>query len=163
MRLGFCEQTQKTKFKSEAWNRIWNGPEEGADPFISGYSKHVSCDAWRIAKDKKLIRSSWAEKTSKNCRKLDKIKYCNFSSVFGCFLSPGWSDQFFVFCNALGVTRFKGYFGEFFFWLIKGSALSSGPFQIRFRASDLNFVFCICSPEPNRILLEHRQIRYWKK
>ena len=33
MRLGLGEQTQKTKFKSEARNRIWNGPEDNADPF----------------------------------------------------------------------------------------------------------------------------------
>ena len=35
MRLGSGEQMQKTKFKSEARNRIWNGPEDSADPFIS--------------------------------------------------------------------------------------------------------------------------------
>ena len=35
MRLGLGEQTQKTNFKSEAQNRIWNGPEDSADPFIS--------------------------------------------------------------------------------------------------------------------------------
>ena len=180
MRLGFGEKTHKTKFKSEARNRIWNGPEDSADPFISqkkkffqstlcGYSKLVSCDAWCNAKDEKLIRSSWAEKTSKNCWKLDKIKYCNFSAVFGRFLSPGWSDQFFVFCVASGVTRYKfrvptkRTFDKLIFWLIKGSALSSGPFQIRFRASDLNFVFCVCSPKPNRTFLEPRQIRYWEK
>ena len=52
---------------------------------------------------------------------------------------------------------------QLFFSLIKGSVLSSGPFQIRFRASDLNFVFCVCSPKPNRTFLEPRQIRYWKK
>ena len=33
--------------------------------------------------------------------------------------------------------------GTTFFLLIKGSALSSWPFQIQFRASDLNFVFCV--------------------
>ena len=33
VRLGLGEQTQKTKFKSEARNRIWNGPEDNADPF----------------------------------------------------------------------------------------------------------------------------------
>ena len=52
---------------------------------------------------------------------------------------------------------------NFFFLLIKGSALSLGPFQIRFQASDLNFVFCVCSRKPNRTLLEHRQIKYGKK
>ena len=42
MRLGLGEQTQKTKFNSEARNGIWNGPEVSADPFISkkkNYSK----------------------------------------------------------------------------------------------------------------------------
>ena len=35
MRLGLGEQTQKTKLKSEAGNRILNGPEYSAGPFIS--------------------------------------------------------------------------------------------------------------------------------
>ena len=136
---------------------------------LCGYSKLVSCDAWCNAKDEKLIRSSWAEKTPKNCRKITIFDFVQFSTVFGRFLSPGWSDQFFVFCIASGVTRYKfrvptkGTLEELFFWLIKGSALSSGPFQIRFRASDFNFVFCVCSPKPNRTFLEPRQIRYWKK
>ena len=107
-------------------------------------------------------------KRPKTAKKITLFDFVQFSTVFGRFLSPGWSDQFFVFCIASGVTRYKfrvptkGTLEKLFFWLIKGSALSSGPFQIRFRASDFNFVFCVCSPKPNRTFLEPRQIRYWK-
>ena len=68
------------------------------DPFISrggqifqstlcGYSKLVSWDACHNAKDKKLIRSSCDEKTSKNCWNNTKFDFTQFSTVFGRFLS----------------------------------------------------------------------------
>ena len=45
-----------------------------------GYSKLVSQEAWKDAKD-------WAERTSKNHKKITKIKIGPFSPVFGRFLS----------------------------------------------------------------------------
>ena len=39
VRMGLGDQTQKTKFKCEARNRIWNGPEDCAGPFISQKKK----------------------------------------------------------------------------------------------------------------------------
>ena len=97
---------------SRAHNYLAQGPSKGPRALYRskikvsqstpcGYSELVFQYDWKDAKALKWIRSSWAEKTSKNCWKLDKIKYCNFSAVFGRFLSPGWSDQFFVFCIAI--------------------------------------------------------------
>ena len=40
-------------------------------------------------------------KTKKN----EIFDFAQFSTVFGCFLSPERSDQFFVFCIVSGVTR----------------------------------------------------------
>ena len=37
---------KKTKFKSEARNRIWNGPEDNTDPFIS--EKKTSCSDYGV-------------------------------------------------------------------------------------------------------------------
>ena len=98
---------------------------------LCGYSKLVSQDAWHRAKDQNSIRSTWAEKTSKNCWNLQEIKNWYFSSVFWRFLSPGWSDWVLVFCSVSGILRHKfrvptkGTLKTKIFWPTKGAWLSS--------------------------------------
>ena len=88
-------------------------------------------------------------KTSKNCSKLDKIKYYDFSAVFGRFLSPRWSDQFIVFWRN--------------FFTYKGVCTIFVAISDTVPGLGYKFCFCICSPKPNCKFLEYRQIRYWKK
>ena len=132
------------------------------------YSKLVSWDAWHNAKDEKLIRSSCDEKTSKNCWNNTKFDFTKFSTVLT-FSQPRKIGSIFsvLHCVRLLKTQVqsihKRYFGGFFLWLIKRSGLSSGPFQLRFLYWNSNLFFCVWSPKPNRTLLEHRRIRYWKK
>ena len=74
---------------------------------LCGYSKLVSQDAWHKAKDQNSIRSSWAEKTSKNSWKTSNLDFGKFWAVLGRFLSSGRSDWILVFCFVSGIPRHK--------------------------------------------------------
>ena len=50
MRLGLGDQRQKLKFKSEARNRILNGPEDSPDPFISWEKLFLQITLCRFSK-----------------------------------------------------------------------------------------------------------------
>ena len=112
----------------------------------------MSQDAWHRAKDQNSIRSTWAEKTSKNCWNLQEIKNWYFSSVFWRFLSPGWSDWVLVFCSVSGILRHKfrvptkGTLKTKIFWPTKGAWLSS---EVRSQTKmDKNYFFKAVSPIP---------------
>ena len=75
----------------------------------------MSQDAWKDAKDKKLIRSSWAKKTPKNSEKRPTFILINFLWFLAFFFSPGWSDSFHKFW-----VPTRGTLRNFYFWPIKG-------------------------------------------
>ena len=72
-----------------------------------GYSKLVSKNAWLNAKGISSIRSSSAEKMSKNWWFDRHPEYVNFLTHCGRFLSPelsDWADSFFI---ESGILRYK--------------------------------------------------------
>ena len=179
MRLGLGEQTQKTKFKSEARNRIWNGPEDNADPF-KGQKKSFSkvpfvgtLNLYLVTPDAMQKTKNWSDhpglrKRPKTAEKLQYLILSSFQQFLDVFSAQDDRINFssFALHQASQDTSLEypqRVLWRNFFLLLKGSALSSRPFQVRFRASDLNFIFCVCSPKPNCTFLEPRQIRYWKK
>ena len=72
---------------------------------LCGYSTLVFQDAWHQAKDQSSIQSIWARKHPKTAKICKSQTWC-FSSVFGCFLWPGWSDSVPAFFSVLGILRY---------------------------------------------------------